>query len=70
VSAAPTATEALLRAGYTHRPVGVIGMHEIVRMADGTVVAVLRAREVWAWLAERAEDREQTQQGRRCDEFS
>lgn len=50
---AGSSTATLYEAGYTHRNPcdGTSGVHEIVN-ASGDVVAKLRAREVWAWVAE------------------
>lgn len=51
----PTATEALAAAGFVHRPAetSLMGAHDIID-ASGTVVATLRAGDVWEWLRNRA----------------
>ncbi len=45
----PTLTQALLAAGYTHRPGGFYSK-DIIRISDGVVVGRMKASEAWEWL--------------------
>jgi hypothetical protein len=64
----PTLTEALRRAGYTHRRMPNTGRHEVVD-SSGRVVLEGRAREMWSWLHGRVAPQPASLFGRVSDHF-